>query len=125
MTTTPRTRFYRDKQNGKVLGVGAGLADYTGVDVLWIRLGFIMFTMMMGWPLLAYFAMGFLAGKKPLDFYSDPQEQKFWQGVRQSPGRSAREVRGRLREIDRRLADIETFYVTSNPRLSAEIERLR
>ena len=27
--------------------------------------------------------------------------------------------------IDRRLAEIETFYVSSNPRLSAEIERLR
>ena len=25
----------------------------------------------------------------------------------------------------RRLADIETYYVSSNPRLSAEIERLR
>lgn len=125
MTSTPRTRFYRDKQNGKVLGVCAGIADYTGVDVIWVRLGFIIFTMMMGWPLLAYFALGFLAGKKPLSLYADPQEAKFWQGVRQSPARSAREVRGRLRDIDRRLADIETYYVTSNPRLSAEIERLR
>ena len=45
--------------------------------------------------------------------------------VRQSPGRTTREVRANFRDIDRRLADIETFYVTSNPRLSAEIERLR
>ena len=42
-----------------------------------------------------------------------------------SPGRTAREVRARFRDIDRRLAEVETFYVTSNPRLSAEIERLR
>ncbi len=125
MTTTPRTRFYRDKQNGKVLGVCAGIADYTGVDVIWVRLGAVIFTLMMGWPLLAYLALGFLAGKKPVGMYGDKQEQKFWQGVRQSPTRSAREVRGKLREIDRRLADIETYYVTSNPRLSAEIERLR
>ena len=33
-----RTRFYRDKQNGKLMGVCAGVADYTGVDVLWVRL---------------------------------------------------------------------------------------
>ncbi|PKB13321.1 phage shock protein C (PspC) family protein [Novosphingobium kunmingense] len=125
MNTTPRTRFYRDKQDGKVLGVCAGIADYTGIDVLWIRLGFIAFTLMMGWPIIAYFALGMIADKKPSALYGDRDEQKFWQGVRQSPTRSAREVRGKLREIDRRLADIETYYVTSNPRLSAEIERLR
>jgi len=34
-------------------------------------------------------------------------------------------VKSHLREIDRRLAEVETFYVSSNPRLSAEIEQLR
>ena len=87
MTTTPRTRFYRDKQNGKVLGICAGIADYTGVDVLWVRLGFIALTFMMGWPPLAYFALGFLTSKKPTELYSDRHEQQFWQGVRQSPAR--------------------------------------
>ena len=29
------------------------------------------------------------------------------------------------REIDRRLANVEEHYVSSNPRLDAEIERLR
>ncbi|MDL2351794.1 MAG: envelope stress response membrane protein PspC, partial [Pseudomonadota bacterium] len=57
--------------------------------------------------------------------YTDRSEQKFWQGVRQSPTRTAREVRAQFRDIDRRLAEVETFYVSSNPRLSAEIERLR
>ena len=28
-----RTRFYRDKRNGKIMGVCAGIADYTGIDV--------------------------------------------------------------------------------------------
>jgi phage shock protein C len=55
----------------------------------------------------------------------DAQEQKYWQRVRQSPQRTAREIRARFRDIDRRLAEVETYYVTSNPRLSAEIERLR
>jgi len=30
-----------------------------------------------------------------------------------------------MKDVDRRLADVETFYVSSNPRLNAEIERLR
>ena len=40
-------------------------------------------------------------------------------------GEGAREVRAQFRELDRRLADIELHYVSSNPRLSEEIERLR
>jgi phage shock protein C len=121
-----RTRFYRDKQNGKIMGVCAGIADYTGVDVLWVRLGAIALVLMgAGIVIPAYFIAGFFANKKPAHLYGDSGEQKFWQRVRQSPGRTAREVRASFRDIDRRLAEVESFYVTSNPRLSAEIERLR
>jgi phage shock protein C len=119
------TRFYRDKVNGKFMGVCAGIADYTGIDALWVRLGFIVLGFSMGWPFLIYFALGFLADKKPPRLYADSQEQKFWQGVRQSPARTAREVRSTFRDIDRRLAEVEQFYVSGNPRLSAEIEKLR
>ena len=121
-----RTRFYRDKINGKFMGVCAGIADYTGVDPLWVRLGFIGLVML-GAPMVipAYFLVGIFAAKKPEHLYTDRLEQKFWQGVRQSPTRTAREVRARFRDVDRRLAEVENFYVSSNPRLSAEIERLR
>ena len=124
--TSPRTRFYRDKRNGKMMGVCAGIADYTGVNSIWVRLGFVGLVFMTGGSILPfYFILGFLADEKPEQLYVDRQEQQFWQGVRQSPTRTAREVKGQLREIDRRLAEVETFYVSSNPRLSAEIERLR
>lgn len=122
---SPRTRFYRDKQNKKLMGVCAGIADYTGISSIWIRLAAIGLTFTGGWIIPLYFIVGFLADKKPQQLYVDRQEQQFWQGVRQSPTRTAREVKGQLREIDRRLAEVETFYVSSNPRLSAEIERLR
>ena len=36
-----RTRFYRDKQNGKMMGVCAGIADYTGFDVSLVRICFL------------------------------------------------------------------------------------
>jgi phage shock protein C len=123
---SPRTRFYRDKQQGKLMGVCSGIADYSGINVIWVRLGAIGLVLM-GAPIIIplYFLVGLLADKKPAELYTDRQEQQFWQGVRQSPTRTAREVRARFRDIDRRLADVETFYVSSNPRLSAEIERLR
>ncbi len=120
-----KTKFYRNKQNGKFMGVCAGIADYTGIDVVWIRVAAILLTLMTGWALIGYLAMGFLGEKKPAHLYTDDQDQKFWQGVRQSPGRTARDVKARFREIDRRLADVELFYTAKNTRLADEIESLR
>lgn len=123
---TPRTTLYRDKTNAKLMGVCSGIADYTGVNVLWVRLALIMMIMMTGGGAIPfYFIAGLLLDKKPPYLYSDQAETKYWQGVRQSPKRTAREIRSRMKDVDRRLAEVETFYVSSNPRLNAEIERLR
>lgn len=124
--SSPRTTLYKDSYNRKLMGVCAGIADYTGVNAIWVRLGAIALVPITGgFVFLPYILMGALLNKKPLHLYEDKQEQRFWQGVRQSPKRTAREIRSRMRDIDRRLADVETYYVTSNPRLNAEIERLR
>lgn len=120
-----RTRFYRDKVNGKLFGVCAGIADYTGIDVIWVRVAAVLFTLSTGFGIPLYIVMAMVADKKPPHLYTDREEQRFWQSVRQSPTRTTREVRARFRDLDRRLADVESFYVSSNPRLSAEIERLR
>lgn len=125
---TPRTTLYRDKQNAKLMGVCSGLADYSGVNVFWIRIFAVLLALMgplAGIMIPAYFIAGMILDKKPAYLYSDQKEQKYWQGVRQSPKRTAREIRSRMKDIDRRLAEVENFYVSSNPRLNAEIERLR
>lgn len=123
---TPRTTLYRDKQNAKLFGVCSGIADYTGVNAIWVRLGAIVsipITSFLSIP--AYIIAGMLLNKKPPHLYVEQEEQKYWQGVRQNPKRAAREVRARMRDIDRRLANVEAHYVSSNPRLTAEIDRLR
>ena len=123
---SPRTTLYKDKQNAKLMGVCAGVADYTGVDTLWVRLGLLFLTFAVsGVTIPLYFLAGLLLNRKPAHLYTDRDEEKYWQRVRQSPQRTAREVRARFRDIDRRLASVEEHYVDSNPRLSAEIERLR
>ena len=123
---TPRTTLYRDKQNAKLMGVCSGLADYTGVNLFWIRMMLIMLVFMTsGGVIPLYFIAGMLLQKKPPYLYSDHAEQRYWQGVRQSPQRTAREIRAKMKDVDRRLAEVENFYVSSNPRLNAEIERLR
>ena len=123
---SPRTTLYRDKQNAKLMGVCSGIADYTGINAFWVRLAFLLLLFSTGGAVLpVYFIAGILLNKKPAHLYVDQDEQKYWQRVRQSPKRTAREIKARFRDIDRRLAEVETYYVTSNPRLSAEIERLR
>lgn len=123
---SPRTTLYRDKQNAKIMGVCSGIADYTGVNAFWVRLGAIfLLAMTWGFVIPFYLLAGLLLNKKPAHLYVDSDEQKYWQRVRQSPKRTAREVKARFRDIDRRLAEVENFYVSSNARLSAEIEKLR
>lgn len=124
---SPRTTLYRDKYNAKLMGVCSGIADYTGINPFWVRAGAVAVTVFALGPIaiLAYIAAGFLLNKKPAHLYRDEGEQKYWQRVRQSPQRTAREIRANFRDIDRRLAAVETHYVSSNPRLNAEIERLR
>ena len=41
-------RFLLNRSRAKVMGVAAGLADWTGVDVLFIRLGLIVATLVTG-----------------------------------------------------------------------------
>ena len=122
-----RTRFYRDKRNGKIMGVCAGIADYTGFDVNLVRVCFLATVFMSGGSVLPfYFIAGFLTPAKPHELEgADREERKFWQGVRASPARSARDIRSKMREIDRRLADIESYVTTENRSLAREIEQLR
>ena len=122
-----RTRFYRDTVNGKVMGICAGIADYTGMDVTLVRIMMIAAILLgSGSPIVLSFIAGWMTPKKPhsLD-YVDDEDKRFWQGVRASPTRSARDIRGRMRDIDRRLADIESYVTTENRSLASEIERLR
>lgn len=122
-----RTKFYRNKRDGKFMGVCAGIADYTGIDVALIRIMFVASLFMSGFATLpVYFIAGFLAPDRPRELDGDtPEEAQFWQGVRQSPGRSARAISSRFRDIDRRLADIEHYVTTENRSLAREIEQLR
>lgn len=130
MATQPpsRTKFYRDKRNGKILGVCAGIADYTGFDVTMIRILLILAIFMgPGAGLLpVYFIVGWLASDKPGELaYDSADERRFWQGVRQSPARTTRDIHASFRAIDRRLADVESYVLSNNRSLANEIEQLR
>lgn len=123
-----KTKFYLDRQNRKWSGVCAGIADYTGWDVTLIRAALVIGTLSgvgFPWLLVAYFVIAWAAQAKPDGLYDTPDDARFWQGVRANPRRSTGEVRSSFRELDRRLADLETLYTSRNTQLASEIDSLR
>ena len=55
-------RFLINRRDAKVMGVAAGLADYTGIDPTLIRLGFVALTVMTGPVMIfCYLLAGLLA----------------------------------------------------------------
>jgi phage shock protein C len=55
-------RFLINRRDAKVMGVAAGLADYTGVDPTIVRLGFVALTLVTGPVMIfVYLLTGLLA----------------------------------------------------------------
>ncbi|MBV8687531.1 MAG: PspC domain-containing protein [Alphaproteobacteria bacterium] len=114
-----RGTFYLDKRQGKVMGVCAGLARMTGWDVTLIRVALVVVTIAgaFPWTPIAYLVAGLVA-KKRSDGLAETAE---------APARrmSAAELNGAMRDIDRRLAEVDTFVAAPNSSLAREIEALR
>jgi len=55
-------RFLINRRDAKIMGVAAGLSDYTGVDPMIVRLGLVALTLVTG-PVMVFFyvLMGLLA----------------------------------------------------------------
>ncbi len=55
-------RFLINRRDAKLMGVAAGLADYTGVDATLVRLGFVAATLLTGPLMIAFYILaGLLA----------------------------------------------------------------
>ena len=56
------TRFVRNRAQGKVFGVCAGIADYFDIDVTLVRAGFVLGTIFgFGSLVVVYFAIALLS----------------------------------------------------------------
>ncbi|MEN3971359.1 envelope stress response membrane protein PspC [Sphingomicrobium sp. XHP0235] len=122
-----RTKFYKDKANGKVAGVCAGLSDYTGIDLTMMRV-MVLFAILAssGSAVLLYILTAIIAEDKPAELrYEDEEDQRFWRGVRASPTKSAKQIHSQFRSIDRRLADIESYVTSENRVLARQIDELK
>jgi phage shock protein C len=110
-------KFRLNKRNAMLLGVCSGIADYSGWNVVLIRVGLVAVTILgaFPWTVIAYVAAAWAA--KPNDVASqaaDPGLPRF-----EPPSRAA------TAESTRRVTEVEQFVANSNEELAREIERLR
>jgi phage shock protein C len=112
-----RKTFYLDKRNGKFMGVCSGIAGHFGIDATIVRIGLVVATLLGGfpWTIIAYFAAAWIGKSK--SFFED--EGRFAGRI------STHDLRTSMRDIDRRMAEVETYVTHSNSRLAQEIEELR
>jgi phage shock protein C len=54
-------RFLINRRDAKIMGVAAGISDYSGIDPTLIRVGLIALTLLFPVTILFYFATGLLA----------------------------------------------------------------
>ena len=113
-------KFTLDRANGKLMGVCAGIADATGWDATLIRVGFVIVTLAGGfpWTLIAYFAAALIGKPKAADRYDR------FDRFTPRPASTA-ELKRSTTDLDRRLAEIETYVTSQNNSLAREIESLR
>ena len=116
-----KKRFYLDKANGRIFGVCSGIARHMGWDPTFVRVGVVLVTLLgaFPWTLIAYGAAAMIARNRPLG--ADYDEDV--------PVRAAKmstfELNRSMRDIDRRMAEVETYVTAQNTPLAREIESLR
>ena len=71
--------LYRDRENGWIFGVCAGLAEFLNFRVGAVRIIVFVCLLVFFWPtVLAYLAAVFLIREKPLIYSGEHTENEFW-----------------------------------------------
>lgn len=75
----PLRGLYRDRENGWLFGVCAGLAEFLNFKVGPVRIVVAVSLLLFFWPVvLAYLAAVFLLREKPLIYSGRRAEYEFW-----------------------------------------------
>ena len=105
-----RGTFSLDKRRGKLMGVCAGIANYFNIDVTFVRVALVVVTLLgaFPWTLIAYGVVAWAAKPRA-------EEARI----------STSKLHAEMRDIDRRMAEVDSYVAASDNSLAREIERLR
>lgn len=117
-----RGKFRLNKVDGRVAGVCAGIADHFEMDVTLVRVGMAL-AIIMTFPvvLFAYFILAMVA--QPCGGIARFREDRV--AAPRTGHASADAARERMRDLDARMAAVETYVTSSNTALAREIDELR
>jgi phage shock protein C len=109
------TRFEVDRAEGKLLGVCAGLANRTGLDVTIIRVAVVLLALFASFTAIAilYFGAALVGSRSACAGRARHQRIE------------NDETAERMRSHELRMQAIDTYVAGSNSRLAREIEELR
>lgn len=109
------TMFEVDRENGKLLGVCAGIARATPVDATIVRIGVVVLALATSffW-ICALYGVAALVGR----------QGRFGQRAETRLAASD-DLRERMRAHELRMQAVETYTMSANSRLAREIEELR
>jgi phage shock protein C len=116
-----KKRFYLDKPNGRIFGVCSGIARHMGWDPTFVRVGVVLVTLLgaFPWTLIAYGVAAMVGKTRPLGGYEEAAAAGPIRRI------STYELNRSMRDIDRRMAEVETYVTAQNTPLAREIESLR
>lgn len=121
----PNRRFYRNADKAMLAGVCAGIADYFGFNLCATRLIVLIAFFTMPLTALVYLALVFLIPSTPRTDRRDSVDPAIRRAVRSSPTQTLRDVHGRFKALDRRLARLEKYVTSSRYELDREFENLK
>lgn len=121
-STLKYKKLYLDKQNAKISGVCAGVADYFGLDPMIVRIATVLIALLGGGlSILGYILLAIFLDTKPLDMFESKKESEFWKSVRTEPSNTVSDVRYKFRDIERRLRATEAHVTSPQYNLHREI----
>ena len=120
-----RTRLYKNRRKGKCLGVCAGVADYFGISPVPLRVGAVIGLFLFTAPaLFFYFIAAWVLEDTPKELFESKEEEAFWREARREPSGTARELRHKFRECERRLRGLEAHVTSSEFELNRKFRDL-
>lgn len=118
-------RLFRDKENGMLAGVCAGIAEYSGLNLKGTRIviALLCLTPMLGLIVISYIVLAIVLPVKPEGLYETQEQAEFWRGVSNAPSDVFGSLRHRFRELNMRLERMEAYVTSKEFEIDRELGR--
>lgn len=124
----PDKKLRRNKIDGMLGGVCAGIGDYVGIDAGIIRVLFVLLVLFTGLPVIVYVLLWIFIPKDARAPYRREyrEAQKAREASPESPARTAsfRDVKSKFRSLETRMQDLERSITSKEWKLNRDFRDL-